>query len=74
MLLDLIGKRGRVRSIKLWRAVKSLIDRWLEASGREVQLTELYGELRPASSELHSACRMIANHYGMLGRLSGDHY
>lgn len=37
MILDLVGKRGRVRSIKLSRAVKTLIDRWLEASGRDVE-------------------------------------
>lgn len=37
MILDLVGKRGRVRSIKLSRAVKKLIDKWLEASGRDVE-------------------------------------
>ena len=37
LIVDLVGKRGRVRSIKLSRAVKALIDRWLEASGREIK-------------------------------------
>ena len=37
LIVDLIGKRGRVRSIKLSRAVKTLIDQWLEASGREIE-------------------------------------
>ncbi len=36
MVLDLVGKRGRVRSIKLSRAVKKLIGKWLEASGRDL--------------------------------------
>ncbi len=37
LIVDLVGKRGRVRSIKLSRAVKTLIDEWLEASGREIE-------------------------------------
>ena len=36
LIVDLIGKRGRVRSIKLSRAVKTLIDQWLAASGRGI--------------------------------------
>ncbi len=37
LIVDLVGKRGRVRSIKLSRAVKTLIDQWLEASSREIE-------------------------------------
>ena len=37
LIVDLVGKRGRVRSIKLSREVKKLIDKWLEASGRKLK-------------------------------------
>ena len=38
LIVDLVGKRGRVRSIKLSRAVKTLIDEWLASSGRGMML------------------------------------
>jgi len=37
LIVDLVGKRGRVRSVKLSLAVKKLIDKWLEASGRDIK-------------------------------------
>ncbi len=41
VIADLIGKGGRVRTVKLPVPVKRVIDEWLEASGREQQESSL---------------------------------